>query len=95
VITSSCIACLAHLAILYEVVCRINLVAGFKLYNSCDLSLRRLGRLTLELRVEEYTHLDLLLGVRLSLSRFQVAVVQTGDWDRTLGTNRYRSSTFT
>ena len=93
VIGSSCIACLAHLAILYEAVCRTDSTTGFELYNLCDLALRRLGTLTSELHLDEYTHLDLLLGVRPFLRGFTTAMAQMGDWDRTPGRNRCRSST--
>lgn len=91
VISSSCITCLAHLAILYEVVCQTDPVAG-EMYKLCDSALQRLGMQTYELQMEEYTYLDLLLGVRLSLHYFQVVVTQTGDRDSTLGGNRYQSS---
>ena len=62
IIGSSCIACLAHLAVLYEVVGRLDPVAG-DMYGLCDSALQRLGKLTLDLRFEEYTYLDLLIGV--------------------------------
>ena len=91
-ISSSCIACLTHLAILYEVVCRMG-PAAREMYDFCDSALQRLGALSSELRPDEYTHLDLLLGVRLSSSYFPTAMAQTGDWDRNLGESRYRSST--
>jgi hypothetical protein len=93
VVGSSCVACLAHLAILYESVCRTDPASGFELYNLCDSALQRLGALTSELHLDEYTHLDLLLGVRLFLRCFTMAMAQTGGRDRTLGRNRYRSST--
>jgi hypothetical protein len=70
VISGCCIACLAHLAILYEAVCRMYPVPGFKLYDFCDSVLERLGILTSELRLDEYTYLDLLLGVRPFLHHF-------------------------
>ena len=75
VISSSCIACLAHLAVLYEVVSRTDPVAG-GMYTFCDSALRRLGILTSELYLEEYTHFDLLLGVRLSSYRLPMIVAQ-------------------
>ena len=93
VISSCCIACLAHLAILYETICRIDPVSGSKSYILCDSALQRLGTLTSELRLDEYTHLDLLLGVRPSLSCFLVEVAQMGERSRTHGTNRCWSST--
>ena len=89
VITSTCIVCLARLAILYEVVCRMDPAAGFKLYDLCDSALRRLGTLTSEVHFEEYTYLDLLLGVRPSLRCFPMPMSQMGDCDRTLGRNHY------
>ena len=93
VIGSSGIACLAHLAILSEAVCRTDPVGSPKLRNLCNSALERLGTLTSELDFDEYTHLDLLLGVRPSLNCFPVLMAQTGDRDRTLGRNRCRCST--
>ena len=93
VISSSCIACLAHLAILCEAVYRTDPVRNFELRNLCDSALERLGVLTSELDFDEYTYLDLLLGVRPSLCCFPMSMTQMGDWDRTHGTNRCRSST--
>ena len=75
VISSSCIACLAHLAILYEVVCRTGPVTG-EMYDLCDSALQRLGMLTSELYLEEYTYLDLLLAVRPSPYRLSMMVAQ-------------------
>jgi len=51
-------------------------VAKVEMYNLCDLALQRLGTLTSELHLDEYTHLDLLLGVRLSLRCFQTVMAQ-------------------
>ena len=92
-IGSSCIPCLAHLAALYELVCQKGPGAG-EMYDLCDLALQRLGMLTSELHFDEYTYLDLLLGVRLP-SCFPTVIVmaQTGLWDRTLGRSHYQSST--
>ena len=72
-ISSSCIACLAHLAILCEAVLRTD-PATEGTRDLCDSALGRLGMLTSELHLEEYTYLDLLLGVRLSSRRFIVNV---------------------
>jgi len=66
-LSTNCIACLAHLAILSEVVGRTDPVSRIEMYDRCDSALRRLGTLTSELCLDEYTYLDLLLGVR---SRF-------------------------
>ena len=72
-IGSSCIACLAHLAILCEVICRLD-PAAEEMYNLCDSALLRLGTLSSELQSNEYTYLDLLLGVRPSLCCLQKAM---------------------
>jgi hypothetical protein len=93
VIGSSCIACLAHLAVLYEAVCRTDPVGSFELCNLCDSALERLGALTSELEFDEYTYLDLLLGVRPSECFFPMLMAQTGDLDRSLGGNHWQSST--
>jgi len=75
----SCIACLAYLAILYEIVGRTEPVAAVEMYKLCDLALQRLGTLTSELRLDEYTYLDLLLGVRSSSRCLLVLMTQMGD----------------
>ena len=93
IIVSSCIACLAHLAVLCDVVCRTDPQVAVEAYNLCDSALQRLGMLTSELQFNGYTYFDLLLGVCPSLHYFPVMTTQTGDWDRTLGRNRYQSST--
>jgi len=77
IIGSSCITCLAHLAILYEAVCRTDPVAD-EMYSLCDLALHRLGVLTSDLQFDEFTYLDLLLGVCLCLYCFLVTMAQ---WD--------------
>jgi len=94
VISSSCITCLAHLAVLCEVICRTDPVARVETHSLCDSALERLGMLTYELKIDEYTYLDLPLEVRPSLCRLSTAAAQTRDLSRTLGRNRCRSSTF-
>jgi hypothetical protein len=93
VLGNSCIACLAHLAILYEAVGRMGPAAQPEMYNLCDSALQRLGTLTSDLRFEEYTYLDLLLGVRLFLRCFPMVKTQMGKMHRTLGENPYQSLT--
>ena len=93
IIVGGCIACLAHLAVLCDVVCRTDPQVAVEAYNLCDSALQRLGMLTSEFQLDGYTYFDLLLGVRPSLHYFPVMTTQTGDWDRTLGRNCYQSST--
>ena len=76
---SSCIACLAHLAILCEAVCRTDPASRSEIYKSCDSALQRLGVLTSQLCFDEHSYLDLLLGVCPSLCYFAMVMIQTGD----------------
>ena len=69
IVSSSCIACLSHLAVLYEVTGQTDPVAKVRMDRLCDLALQRLGELTSELQFDEYSYLDLLLGVRPNLCR--------------------------
>jgi hypothetical protein len=92
VIGSSCIICLAHLAVLCEVICRVDPIAGTKTFELCDWALRGVGMLTSELHFAEYTHLDLLLGVRLFLYSLPTTMAQAAGWGRTPGRNHCRSS---
>ena len=79
VVSSSCIACLAHLAVFYEVIGRADPSAKAEMDDLCDSALQKLGTLSSELQFEEYTHLDLLLRVCLAFShRFEV-VAYMGD----------------
>lgn len=64
IIWSSCITCLAHLSALCEVIGRTEPTASLAMNSLCDLNLEKLGHLTEDIRSEEYTYLDLLLGVR-------------------------------
>jgi len=76
---------------LYEVVGRTGPIARPEMYNLCDSALERLGTLTSELRFDEYTYLDQLLGVRPSSCRFLMVMTQTEDLHRILGENPYQS----
>ena len=66
IIRSSCINCLAHLAVLCETLVQIE-ATRTQLNTLCDLSLEQLCELTRDMRMEEFTRLDLLLGVRAIL----------------------------
>ena len=67
VIRSSCVNCLAHLAVLCVALGQDEAGPQAELENLCDSTLERLGELAQDMRVEEYTRLDLLLGVRAIL----------------------------
>ena len=61
---SSCVGCLAHLAVLCDLVGRSEPNSKPQMDAVCDSSLGRLGRLTQEISFDEYTYFDLLLMVR-------------------------------
>ena len=65
-VRSSCVNCLAHLAVLYETLSQTE-HPHERSESLCDLTLKRLSKLTKDMRTEEYTRLDLLLGVRVIL----------------------------
>ena len=64
IIQSSCVGCLAHLAVLCDLVGRSEPNSKPQMDAVCDSSLGRLGRLTQEMSFDEYTYFDLLLMVR-------------------------------
>jgi hypothetical protein len=66
IIRSSCVNCLAHLAVLCDALGRIE-PTRTQLDALCDSSLERLSELARDTHTEEYTRLDLLLGVRAIL----------------------------
>jgi len=64
IIQSGCVGCLAHLAVLCDLVSRSEPNSKPRMDAMCDSSLERLGHLTQEMCFEGYTYLDLLLRVR-------------------------------
>jgi hypothetical protein len=62
-IWSSCITCLAYLTTLCEFIGRTEPTASLAMNALCDSNLEKLGHLTEDMRLEDYTYLDLLLGV--------------------------------
>ena len=63
IIQSSCVGCLAHLAVLCDLIGRSEPESKPRVDPICDSSLERLGRLTEEMSFDEYTYFDLLLKV--------------------------------
>ena len=63
-IRGSCVECLAHLAVLCKALSKVGPPPQTELDILCDSTLERLGGLAGDMYMEEYTHLDLLLGVR-------------------------------
>ena len=64
IIQSSCIGCLAHLAVLCDLVSHLESDSKSRMDAVCDSSLERLGQLTQGMSFDGYTYFDLLLRVR-------------------------------
>ena len=71
IIQSSCIGCLAHLAVLCDLISCSDPNSKLQMDTICDSSLERLGNLTQEMNFEEYTYFDLLLRVRHRVDCYQ------------------------
>ena len=93
IIQGSCVSCLAHLAVLCDLIGRLEPNSKPQVDAVCDSSLERLGRLTQEMCFDQYTCFDLLLMVRhwvdfsdavnktmMSLVRFR----GKGHWSRSI-----------
>lgn len=63
-IRSSCVDCLAHLAVVCETLSQMGPAPQAALDILCDSTLERLSELAQDMCMEEYTRLDLLLRVR-------------------------------
>jgi len=64
IMQSSCVGCLAHLAVLCDLVGRLGPNSKPQMDAVCDSSLVRLGNLTREMNFNEYSYLNVLLRVR-------------------------------
>ena len=69
IIQSSCVGCLAHLAVLCDLISRLEPNFKPRMDAICDSSLKRLGHLTEEMSFDGYTYFDLLLRVRHWVNR--------------------------
>lgn len=62
-IWTCCITCLAHLAALYHLISQTEPALKDTMDDFFDLTLVKLGSLSLEVHIEEYSHFDILTGV--------------------------------
>ena len=67
VVRVSCVNCLAHLAVICEVLGRIEPTLQTKMDTLCDPTLEQLGALAQDMCMEEYATFGLLLGVCIVL----------------------------
>ena len=84
VIQRSCIACLAHLAAFCDLTSGLEPNSKPQMDAVCDSSLERLGHLSQDMRIDRYTYLDILLGVRPCITRADAEIL-------TFGSSRGRS----
>ena len=64
-IWTCCIICLAHLAALCHFISQMEPASSGYMDDLYDLTLDKLGNLSLEVHIEEYTRFDVLTGVRI------------------------------
>ena len=64
-IWTCCVICLAHLAALSHLLSQMEPTLRGSMGGLCDLTLGKLGNLSYEVHIEEYSHFDILTGVRV------------------------------
>ena len=90
-IWTCCVTCLAHLAALCHLIGRMEPTLRDSMGHLCDLALDKLGNVSHEAHIEEYSHFDVLTGVRilvvlLRLSKALTNVFNQISWKRALDT---------
>lgn len=65
-IWTCCVICLAHLAALCHRMSQTDPACSVSMNALCDLTLAKLGNLSLEIYIEKYSRFDVLTGVRVS-----------------------------
>ena len=65
-IWACCVTCSAHLAALCHLLSQTEPTLKGSMGGLCDLTLDKLGNLSHEVHIEEYSHFDVLTGVRIS-----------------------------
>ena len=65
-IWTCCIICLAHLAVLCHFMSQTDTTSSISMNGLYDLTLDKLGNLSLGVHIEVYSNFDVLTGVRIS-----------------------------
>ena len=79
-IWTSCVTCLAHLAALYHLISQTAQTSSGNMNRLCDVTLEKLANISLEVHIEQYSHFDVLTGVRiLTISHQMIEVLTTDD----------------
>ena len=66
-IWTCCVTCLGHLAALCHLISQTELNPNNSMDDLCDLAIEKLGNVSYRAHIEEYSHFDLLTGVRILL----------------------------
>ena len=90
-IWTCCVTCLAHLAALCHLVGQTESTSSGPMGRLCDLTLEKLANISLEVHIEQYSHFDVLTGVRIVAISLRKAKGLTVDgtqisWKRALDT---------
>ena len=90
-IWTCCVTCLGHLAALCHLISQTEPTLRGSMDDLCDLTLDKLGNVSHEAHVEEYTHFDVLTGVRIlvALLRTNTGLTKSANqisWKRALDT---------
>ena len=64
-IWTCCVTCLAHLAALCHLISQTEPSSRDSMGDLCDLALDKLGNVSHEVQIEEYSRFDVLTGVRI------------------------------
>ena len=78
-IWTCCVTCLAHLAALCHLIGQTEPAYSESMDTLYDLTLEKLGNVSLEVRIEQYSHFDILTGVSVSVVFPRMTEVLTGD----------------
>ena len=93
-IWACCVACLGHLAALSHLISQREPTLRGSMDDLCNLTLDKLGELSNEVHVEEYSHFDVLTEVRIPVGLLWTSKALTGGaMIRSLGKGRWTPST--
>ena len=90
-IWTCCVTCLGHLAALCHFISQTEPTLRSSMDSLCDFALDRLGNLSHEAHIEEFTYFDALTGVRILVALLQMSEALIEDtnqisWRRALNT---------
>ena len=84
-IWTCCVTCLGHLAALCHFVGQTEPTSRSSMDDLCDMTIEKLGNVSHEAHIEEYTHFDFLTGVGNLVDLFRGSMALTNNANRPLG----------